>query len=165
MSRFLVAYASKMGATREIARVIGTELLAVGHRVDIMPADQVGDVYGYNTVVLGSAIYLGRWRREAVDLLKRHADVLAHKRVWLFHSGPCGDRADFPVPPPRNVRRLARLAGAAPPTTFGGCLDPALARGFLARRMASGPQAGDYRDWDRIRDWARTIGARYAWHR
>jgi menaquinone-dependent protoporphyrinogen oxidase len=165
MSRVLVAYASKMGATREIASVIGTELQAAGHRVDIRAADQVGDVYSYNTVVLGSAIYLGRWRREAVDLLRRHAEAMAHKRVWLFHSGPCGGRADLQVPPPRDVRRLARLAGAAPPVTFGGRLDPVAARGFFVRHLASGLQAGDYRDWDRIRDWAHTIGARYAWHR
>jgi len=158
MSTFLVAYASKMGATREIAEVIGAELLAADHRVSVESAENVNDVRGYDAVVLGSAVYLGRWRGEAVRFLRRHAAVLKDKRVWLFHTGPCGrEHAGELLDPPRNVARLAERIGAAPPMTFGGRLEPQTAKGFLARRMAAGPMAGDYRDWDAIRRWARTV--------
>jgi menaquinone-dependent protoporphyrinogen oxidase len=158
MSTCMVAYASKMGATREIAEAVGAELLAADHRVSVESADNVRDVRGYDTVVLGSAVYGGRWRGEAVRFLRRHADVLKDKRVWLFHSGPCGrENAGELVDPPRNVARLAERIGTVPPMTFGGRLEPQTAKGFLAKRMAVGRLAGDYRDWDAIRRWARMI--------
>jgi menaquinone-dependent protoporphyrinogen oxidase len=166
MGKFLVAYASKMGSTLEIAEVIGAELCVAGHEVDIRPADRVFGVCHYDAVVLGSAVYVTRWRREAVRFLKRHVNALAGKRVWLFQSGPCGDgHADDQVPAPPNVRRLAERIGAVPPVTFGGRLAPATARGLLARRMATSSLAGEYRNWDHIREWARAIGAMHATHR
>lgn len=73
MSTYLVAYASKMGATREIAEAVGTELLAADHRVSVASAGNVGDVRGYDAVVLGSAVYAGRWRGEAVSHRPRRA--------------------------------------------------------------------------------------------
>jgi len=158
MSRFLVAYASKMGGTRGIAEVVGTELSAAGHEVAVADAGDVRDLTSFDSVVLGSAIYTGRWRSEAVRLLKRHAAALAERRVWLFQSGPCGDgQSREPVQPPANVIRLASRIGARPPVTFGGRLEPETATGWLARRMAAGPLGGDYRDWDEIRAWARAI--------
>jgi menaquinone-dependent protoporphyrinogen oxidase len=161
MTTFLVAYASKMGATREIAEVVGTELLAADHRVSVESAENVRDIRGYDEVVLGSAVYMGRWRGEAVRFLQRHAAALKGKKVWLFHSGPCGhEHAGELVNAPRNVARLAESIGAAPPMTFGGRLEPQTAKGFLARRMATGPMAGDYRDWDSIRRWARMVAGR-----
>jgi menaquinone-dependent protoporphyrinogen oxidase len=33
-------------------------------------------------------------------------------------------------------------------------------RGLIPRLMASGQRAGDFRDWDRIRAWARDVGRR-----
>jgi menaquinone-dependent protoporphyrinogen oxidase len=158
MSRFLVAYASKMGSTREIAEVIGAELLAAGHDVDVAAAGAVRSVDGYDAVVLGSAVYTGRWRPEAVRLLRRHQAALRDRQVWLFHSGPCGaERGQEPVEPPRAVARLAEQISAVPPVTFGGRLEPRTAKGFLARRMATGPLAGDFRDWDLVRRWARRV--------
>ena len=42
MSNVLVAYASKHGATAEIATVIATELRRVGHTVSCSRAEEVG---------------------------------------------------------------------------------------------------------------------------
>jgi menaquinone-dependent protoporphyrinogen oxidase len=38
--------------------------------------------------------------------------------------------------------------------TFGGRIEPATAKGFIAKKMAKGPHAGDFRDDERIRHWA-----------
>jgi menaquinone-dependent protoporphyrinogen oxidase len=38
-----------------------------------------------------------------------------------------------------------------------GRLDPTSARGFVARRLARGDLAGDFRDWDQITQWARGL--------
>ncbi|WP_235921813.1 flavodoxin domain-containing protein [Lentzea tibetensis] len=58
-----------------------------GHDVALLPADEVGSVEPYHAVVIGSALYMGRWRPDAVRLLKRQQELLALRPVWLFHSG------------------------------------------------------------------------------
>ena len=154
----LVCYASKMGSTREIAEAIGAALGDTGQRVTVLPVDEVSDLTPYGMVVLGSAVYLNRWRPEAVHFLKRHRDELAGREVWLFQSGPCGERdASKQLPLPPKVQRLAAQIGARPPVTFGGRLEPATARGPVARWLARGELAGDWRNWDQIRAWVARI--------
>lgn len=156
----LVAFASKAGATREIAEAVAAEITAAGHRVTVRAAAEVDDVTPYDAVVLGSAVYLGRWRREAVRFLRRHRGALAGRPVWLFQSGPCGAAdAARRQPAPTAVRRLAERVGARQPMTFGGRLDVATATGPLSRGMAKGELGGDWRDWDAIRGWAAGVGA------
>lgn len=163
MSRTLVAYAGRMGGTEGIARAIADEIRRAGIDVDLRPAAEVRSVTGYDAVVLGSAVYAGRWLRPARALLKRlvaSRDPADPVRVWLFHSGPLGaDQATAEVPVPSRVAACAITLGADRPTTFGGRLEPASAKGFLARRMAAGSMAGDFRDFDRITAWAAAIAA------
>lgn len=161
MSRTLVAYASRMGGTEGIAQAVADELRAAGLVVDLMPAAGVHHLTGYDSVVLGSAVYSGRWMRPARALLKqlvasRH---VGHQvRVWLFHSGPLGPgQAQASVPAPGKVAAYAIALSADQPKTFGGRIEPATARGFLAGSMAKGDLAGDYRDFPQITEWARTI--------
>ncbi|MFF0268215.1 flavodoxin domain-containing protein [Kribbella sp. NPDC004536] len=169
--KILVAYASKMGGTAGIAEVIGDELRAHGHHVDVLNVAGVEDITSYDAVVLGSAIYIRRWRREAVRFLRHHVEELRRRQVWLFHSGPVGPDKDQEQAMPPAVRRLAHQIGATPAVTFAGRLEPATATGFLARRLASGSLAGDARDWDKIRVWSADISAaveatqRSNWHR
>jgi menaquinone-dependent protoporphyrinogen oxidase len=156
--RVLIAFATKMGATAGIAATIAEELRAHGLRVDVAAAADVTDIGPYQVVVVGSALYMRRWRPDAVRFLRRHAVALRHCGVWLFQSGPCGKDAVEPdQPEPANVRRLRGAIGADGPITFGGVLDPATAQGFLAKRMAHGELAGDFRDRDRVRQWAACI--------
>ena len=159
----LVAYASKMGGTQEIATEIGTVLATAGLDAKVRDAAEVSTLDGYDAVVLGSAIYTSRWRPDAVailQLLAERADQLRPVPSWLFQSGPCGDHADASVPTPKKVAKYVRRIGTAPPVTFGGRLDPATATSFIARKMAEGPLAGDYRDFDRVRKFAKSIAQR-----
>jgi menaquinone-dependent protoporphyrinogen oxidase len=157
----LVAYASKLGGTREIANAIGAELSRTGLAVQVRDAADVTSVHGYDAAVVGSAIYSTRWRPEAINVLEQLAAKATEFRptpTWLFHSGPCGPAAaSTTVVAPKRVRSLAHLLGAAPPVTFGGRLETGTAKGFIARRMAKGTMGGDFRDFERIADWAATI--------
>jgi menaquinone-dependent protoporphyrinogen oxidase len=152
MTRVLVAYASKMGATKEIADAIGDRLIERGCRADVRPAGTVDSIDDYDAVVLGSAVYATRWRPEAVRFVRRHGRHLSARAVWLFESGWVGTRPRAVVATP-GARRRARRIGAPPPAVFGGRLDPALATGPLDRALAKS-LPGDARDWDDIRSWS-----------
>ena len=159
----LVAYAGKMGGTKGIATAIGAELSSVGLGVTLLDAADVQSVDRFDAVVLGSSLYMGRWRPDAVTVLKllaKRSTEFGSIPSWLFQSGPCGDGARTEqVASPKKVRRYADRLGAAHPITFGGRLDPALATGFIASKMATGALAGDFRDFDLIRTWAQQIAA------
>lgn len=91
----LVTYTTKYGATVEIAKKIGQVLGQAGLRTDVLPTDRISDLHSYKAVVLGSAVYIGRWRKEAVTFLKANEKVLAEQLVWLFSSGPIMSRGRF----------------------------------------------------------------------
>lgn len=159
MAEILVAYATKSGSTKEIAEVIAEQIRHAAHEVTVLDAADVRSVEPYKAVVLGSALYAGRWRREAVKLLTRNEKLLARRPVWLFHSGPIGPQ-QVPQRAPRKVREIAARIGADEPVTFGGRLTSETAVGFIARKMARTSMAGDFRDWDEIRLWAYVISER-----
>ena len=87
MSNVLVAYASKHGATEEIAEVIADQLRQDGHPVDCMPVGEVDSLDPYEAIVVGSAVYMKRWRPEAKHFLKRSGAVLVSRPFWVFSSG------------------------------------------------------------------------------
>ena len=87
----LVAYASKYGATKEIAEKIGEVLRQADLQADVLPVDGIHDISPYQAVILGSAVYVGKWQKEAVEFLQTYENILADRPVWLFSSGPTGE--------------------------------------------------------------------------
>ena len=88
MTKVLVVYASRHGATREIAQRIGDVLRTEGLEVDVAPADHAAGVGAADAVVVGSAVYMGTWLKDAVEFVKRNEVRLAEVPVWFFSSGP-----------------------------------------------------------------------------
>lgn len=160
--RALVTYATKKGSTAGIAEAIGEELKRMGLEADVRPVEEVRDVRPYDAVILGSAIYFGKWRKEALRFGSRHADVLLGKPVWMFDSGPTDRSADegknVPV---KAAVELAHQIRARGHVTFGGKFMPEDAGPFTRKLIESGDAGsyGDFRNFDRIREWARAIGA------
>lgn len=160
MSRILVTFATRMGSTGEIAAAIGDELRAADFAVDVVSCEENPAAAAYDAVVIGSAVYVGRWDKRATAYLAEHRAVLAELPVWTFQSGPCGDGAEHEeIAVSRRVRRLLTSIDAHPPVTFGGRLDAEHATGRLSRWMSTGILAGDFRDFEAVRHWASQIAA------
>lgn len=158
----LVAYASKRGSTAEIAETVAATLRREGLGVCLERCDQVRSLEGYDAVVLGSAVYMKRWRGDARDFLKKHKKALRQKPFWVFSSGPVGDPAeDNPdwVEPPKLAEKVEDLGGRGH-AVFGGCL-PTEPRGMMERAMVEGvpKEYRDRRDWGEIRSWAKAIAS------
>lgn len=160
--RVLVTAASKHGSTHEIAEAIAhrlPEAAAPGTAITTSwaPVERAPDPTGYDAVVLGSAVYAGRWREEARSFATTHASVLRRHPVWLFSSGPIG-QPPFPPDEPHDAAPLAQLCGARGHRVFPGRLDRALLS-FPERAMVTAMRAplGDFRDWPAVRGWADEI--------
>lgn len=154
----LVAYATKRGSTREVAEVVAVTLRERGLEVDVQPAGEIGDVSPYDGVVLGGALYMGRWHRDARAFLRRHRAALALLPVAVFGMGPL-TLAEKDVASSR--RQLERELGKAPEVEtvsvaiFGAVVDPAKLRFPFSRMPAT-----DARDWDAIRAWSEEVAVK-----
>jgi menaquinone-dependent protoporphyrinogen oxidase len=149
MTRVLVAHGSKHGSTAEIAAAIADALRECGLETECKAAGDVENLDRYDAVVLGSAVYMRRWRRAARRFLHRHARALAERPLWVFSSGPVGDPAkDNPawLEPGRTIAEAERL-GAREHVVFGG----------VSKASSIPAEFRDRRDWDEIRAWARGI--------
>lgn len=157
--RVLVAYGSRHGATAGIADEIGRTLRGDGVDAVVLPADTVTDVSGYDGVVLGGALYAGRWNGKARRCARRNAEQLRHRPVFLFSSGPVDSSAEqHDIPPVPGVARRMKELGAREHVTFGGAVT-AETSGRLARSLVRHGKGGDFRDPARIQAWAHHIGS------
>ncbi|MEO5987035.1 MAG: flavodoxin domain-containing protein [Candidatus Limnocylindria bacterium] len=155
--KVLVISASKHGATTEIADAITETLLASGIDADHRAPAEVGDLTEYDAVVIGSAIYTGRWLEPARRLIERQHAALEGLPVWLFSSGPVGDPL-APTEEPQDGVRLCRELKARQHVVFAGKLN-ASDLSWVERTitgMLKSPY-GDFRNWDAIRAWAQEI--------
>ena len=82
--KILIVYAGKYGSTAEVAEAIGEELGQCGAMVDVRPAKDVTEISLYNAVIVGGAIFYGKWLSEAVKFVKIHKEVLSRIPVAYF---------------------------------------------------------------------------------
>lgn len=154
----LVAVASKYGATAEIAEAIGRGLRAGGIAADVRPVEQAGDLSGYAGVVLGSAVYVGRWLDAGRRFVDEHAEELAAKPTWLFSSGPVGDPPKPEAAEAVQIGPLMAATKARGHRLFAGKIDKGkLGFGERALLLALRVPEGDFRDWAEIPAWATMI--------
>jgi menaquinone-dependent protoporphyrinogen oxidase len=152
----LIAYGSKRGGTEGLARMIADELVRAGLGVRVRAARDVGSIGGDDAVIVVGAVYAGRWHRDARHFVRRYANQLRERPVWLVASGPLDDSAaGGELPPVRQVAAAAEQVGARGEVTMGGRLTPD-AKGFPARAMAR-KLAGDWRDADQVHRWAASV--------
>ncbi len=161
MKRILVCYATRYGSTRGIATIIADELRDAGYEVTLSPASDAGDPAGYDAVIIGSPLYMGKWLADAREFVSRFRDSLRSRPVAVFSAGftlreqTAGnlDAADGALA--SSVRPYLSPVSAG---YFAGRLDPdhmtAADRAVIA---LAGTVPGDFRDPGEVKKWAGTL--------
>ena len=152
--RVLVTTASKHGSTGEIGRAIADTLAENGVEASVLAPEDVITLHPYDAVIMGSAVYAGRWMGTMKKMAHRLAPELAERSVWLFSSGPVGD-PPLPDEDPVDVAPMVEATGARGHAVFAGKLDKSQLS-FAERAIVGAFKVpeGDYRDWEEIRKWA-----------
>jgi len=155
--KILIAYASKCGSTGEVASAIGKTLAQTGARVDVLPLKHVTNLSGYQVVFVGSAIRMGKWLPEAVNFVSENSASL--QRVPTAYFTVCATLIED------TSASRAKAAGFIDPVRavltpaaegyFAGKVDPDKLSFLenIALKAKSVPQ-GDFRDWNKITNWA-----------
>jgi menaquinone-dependent protoporphyrinogen oxidase len=157
----LVTAASRHEVTREIAEAIADGLNRRGVDAEARPVDEVTSLDGFDAVVIGSAIYMGRWLKTAREFVSGRAAALSAVPVWLFSSGPLGPPDHLiPAGESAEAEQLIELVRVRGHRVFAGRLERA-SLGFGERAAARAVHApeGDCRDWDAIDAFAGEIAA------
>jgi menaquinone-dependent protoporphyrinogen oxidase len=134
-----------------------------GLKVDVLAVDGIRDLTSYEAVVLGSAVYVGKWQKEAAKFLQANETILADRPVWLFSSGPTGE--GDPVELVEGVRLPAALQPVADRihprdiAVFHGYINPDklnFIEKWAIKSLVKKP-FGDFRDWEVVTRWATSI--------
>jgi menaquinone-dependent protoporphyrinogen oxidase len=169
--RVLVVYASRYGATQEIAKRIAATLREQGLEAMVQPANHADDPADYDAAVIGSAAYYFHWMKSAAAFVRRNRDTLTSRPVWLFSSGPLGTEAKDTqgrdvraVTEPKEIAEFRETIRPKDHRVFFGALDPSKL-GFAHRLLMKLPAnrenalfpVGDFRDWNDVEAWANRI--------
>jgi menaquinone-dependent protoporphyrinogen oxidase len=158
MRRVLVTYATKKGSTKEVAEAIALRLGGHGIVAELQPASDVQDLDGYDGVVLGGALYMGRVHPDARKLLKRLRGRLEELPVAVFAMGPLTtSEKDVAGARKQLDGALAKTPEIEPVAVaiFGGVVVPDKLR-FPFNKMPT----ADARDWEAIRAWDDEVAER-----
>jgi menaquinone-dependent protoporphyrinogen IX oxidase len=170
----IIIYGTRFGSTPKVAEEIVKVLTESGMQAEAFDAARnPPPPEGYDLVVIGSAIRMDSWTRETLSYLKRYRMPLAGKKVALFVC--CATVLSPGLAGKVRVRYLedvARKNLAQPPLTlglFGGCFDYKGGHGLLYSLTSGAFQKDlaakgldvfgvcDFRDWDAIRAWGRSL--------
>jgi menaquinone-dependent protoporphyrinogen oxidase len=158
--RILITYATYAGSTQEVAFEIGKVLGERGFAVDVIPVVENPPMDDYHFVLIGSAVHGSRWLSEAIDFVESNQMVLNHVPVAFFSVCLSGLAKD------ETALAAARDTIFDPLRSFVTPVTEVLVAGKVDRRgialglpgwLASFFPTLDFRNWDKIRNWARSL--------
>ncbi|MGW7355203.1 flavodoxin domain-containing protein [Streptomyces sp. NPDC054802] len=164
MASVRIVFASEHHSTQEIAERVGARLSERGHDIEVHELCP-GDAWfpGAGSLVIGSAVHDGAWLPAAEQFVRKHAELLSGRPVWMYSVG-------MTAALPRPLRLLAARAEQPRVVQLVDLVRPrehhrfsgVVRRGHLGRKGAMafrllGCRYGDYRDWAEIDAWAAGI--------
>ena len=158
--RILVVYASNYGSTGGVADAIGKALCSKGADVDVLLMKNAANLSSYQGIIIGSAIYMGKWLPEAIDFVKKNREILRQVPVAYFLACMtlCKPTEENKV---KTLAYLDPVLKAIPEIkpvgigAFAGALDYNNLSWLNKKILKSkGTPEGDFRDWKAIRAWA-----------
>jgi menaquinone-dependent protoporphyrinogen oxidase len=158
--RILVTYASKYGSTGGVAEAIGKGLCSKGAAADVLLTKNAVNLSSYQGVVVGSAIYMGKWLPDAVEFVKTNCEMLRRVPVayFLVCMTLCKPTAENRVKVLAYLDPVLKAIPEIKPVgigTFAGALDYSNLSWLNKKILKSkGTPEGDFRDWNAIRAWA-----------
>lgn len=156
--KVLLTYASKYGSTKEIADKIRD--LLEGRKIanEMLSVEKVNNLNDYSAVIIGSAVYMGQWRKKAVNLLKNNIAELRHKKVWIFSTGPTGKGDPVELLEgwkiPKNLEDTVAQINPVDIKVFGGKLEEgrlSFMDKFIIKKVKA--PVGDFIDWKDVEKW------------
>jgi menaquinone-dependent protoporphyrinogen oxidase len=159
--RTLIAYASRAGATAEVAQRIGDVLRQHAIDVEIRSVKDVTSLEGYDALIGGSAIWAGKPLPEMLRFLNAQRDAIGPMPVAYFIL--CDTLRSY-TPANRQIAlgyaaSLRKIKEPIELGMFAGRRDFStthpLVRWLLTRVV--GLAEGDWRNWDQITAWAETV--------
>ncbi len=153
----LVLYATRTGGTAPVAEAIASTLQSDELNVDVGPVKEVTDIGKYDAVILGSSIRGGNWLPELVDFMKDNLNHLQNMPVAFFTVclTLCEDTQENRETVRHYLDPVRQLVNPVTEGYFAGKMDYArlsLPVRWIVKKMKA-PE-GDYRDWNKIRQWA-----------
>src|SRR6476646_11011572 len=94
MTQVLIVHASKYGSVEEVARFVAWIVRDEGATCDVVAARDAVDLEGYDLIVLGTGLYMGRPHRDARHFLRDHHAALAHQPFAVFALGPLSNEPE-----------------------------------------------------------------------
>ena len=158
--KVLVTYASKYGSTGGVADAVAKELCAKGVSADVALIKNARNIGSYQGVIIGSAIYMGKWMSEAVDFVKKNKEVLrrvpvAYFLVCMTLSRPTEkNRAEVLAYMDPLLKEVPEIKPVSLGTFAGAMHYGNLSWIYKKILKSKGTPEGDYRDWNAIRSWA-----------
>jgi len=120
----LILYATKHGATKEIAGRIANKLDNAA--ICDLKQGNTPTITDFDCIIIGSSLYAGSIRKEAKAFVAQNADVLSEKTIGLFLSGLAEeDNNYFATNFPKNLLDKVKAKGF-----LGGIFDPKKANMF-----------------------------------
>jgi menaquinone-dependent protoporphyrinogen oxidase len=163
--KVLVTYASKYGSTEEIASKICEILKNHQLNVDCISIEEVSEIGTYDAVIIGSAVYIGKWRKTAVNFLKKNVKQLSAKKTWIFSTGPTGEGDPVELLKgwkiPSSLEEVMQNLKPLDIKVFNGKLSEEKLS-FMDKFIINKVKApkGDFIDWKDIENWATAIAGK-----
>lgn len=161
----LVTYASRYGATAEIAQRIGDTLTSSGHTVKVSPIADVDSLDGYKAVVIGGSIYSGEWPPDLIEWVGTHLHALRQMPCAVFVTAArLRDSSDaMRLSVHSSISKHIIFIEPAAVGYFGGAVDYGKLSPIVRMQLQTkGLPEGDFRDWYAIDAWARALPEQFA---